>query len=381
MGLSKKKQQQSSDDDVAPDDPEAMIKLGGLAYEAGDLRSHGQESDGEVPDDLLVLAMEMVYDAPKLVGISRSDEETVVEWLVSLCDTEHAGLSLELCTAVARAVVRRAIGQQITAQGAWAEATDCDQLDSAFAELRAEGFATNEGEACCSNCAHGDLIGEVLEDDAKEAYAFYHAQDLWEMEPGDDSHLLVGYGSASDNDSDIAEVGQRVAAAFSRHDLVVDWDGSPDRRIGVHLLWQRRWTSEPMDSSDPPEVTELFERLAEAFDPEATFNLPEAMFNLGVLAKEAGDLDAARAWCEKAANLDHPDAMFRLGLLAYEEGDEDAARAWYEQAAKLDNPDAMFFLGLLAEEAGDMDVARVWYEQAAALGNTDAIEALLRELG
>ncbi len=36
MGLFKK-QQQSSDDDVAPDDPEAMIKLGALAYEAGDL--------------------------------------------------------------------------------------------------------------------------------------------------------------------------------------------------------------------------------------------------------------------------------------------------------------------------------------------------------
>ncbi len=37
MGLFKKKQQQSSDDVVAPDGPEAMIKLGALAYEAGDL--------------------------------------------------------------------------------------------------------------------------------------------------------------------------------------------------------------------------------------------------------------------------------------------------------------------------------------------------------
>ncbi len=36
MGLFKKKQQ-SSDDVVAPDDPEAMVNLGGLAYEAGDL--------------------------------------------------------------------------------------------------------------------------------------------------------------------------------------------------------------------------------------------------------------------------------------------------------------------------------------------------------
>ncbi len=37
MGLFKKKQQQSWDDVVAPDDPNAMINLGWLAQEVGDL--------------------------------------------------------------------------------------------------------------------------------------------------------------------------------------------------------------------------------------------------------------------------------------------------------------------------------------------------------
>ncbi len=39
----------------------------------------------------------------------------------------------------------------------------------------------------------------------------------------------------------------------------------------------------------------------------------------------------------KAAKLGEPDAMFNLGLLAFEAGDLDAARAWYQQAAKLEN--------------------------------------------
>ncbi len=54
-----------------------------------------------------------------------------------------------------------------------------------------------------------------------------------------------------------------------------------------------------------------------------------------------------------------PEAMTDLGELAYEAGDTDAARVWWEKAAKLGDPDAMLYLGFLAEEAGDMDVVRV----------------------
>ncbi len=66
------------------------------------------------------------------------------------------------------------------------------------------------------------------------------------------------------------------------------------------------------------------------------------------------------------------DLMFNLGLLAYEAGDLDAARDWWEKAAKLGDPRAMTNLGLFAEEAGDLDAARAWYEKAAKLGEPDA---------
>ncbi len=80
----------------------------------------------------------------------------------------------------------------------------------------------------------------------------------------------------------------------------------------------------------------------------------EAMFNLGVLADGARDLDAARAWWVQAANLGNPGAMNRLGFLAQQAGDKDAARAWWEQAAKLGHPHAMNRLGSLASEAREL---------------------------
>ncbi len=39
------------------------------------------------------------------------------------------------------------------------------------------------------------------------------------------------------------------------------------------------------------------------------------MNGLGVLANRAGDLDAARAWWEKAANLGNPEAASSLAEL------------------------------------------------------------------
>ncbi len=42
---------------------------------------------------------------------------------------------------------------------------------------------------------------------------------------------------------------------------------------------------------------------------------PGAMTNLGVLAYEAGDLDTARVWLEKAANRGDPNAARRLAEL------------------------------------------------------------------
>jgi TPR repeat protein len=52
------------------------------------------------------------------------------------------------------------------------------------------------------------------------------------------------------------------------------------------------------------------------------------------------------------------------------------AESWWEKAAAGGEPWAMFELGVLANEAGDTASVRTWWEQAAELGGPDAVEAL-----
>jgi tetratricopeptide (TPR) repeat protein len=96
------------------------------------------------------------------------------------------------------------------------------------------------------------------------------------------------------------------------------------------------------------------------------------MFNLGVLAKQAGDVESERSWYEKAADLGDADSMFNLGVLAKEAGDVESERSWYEKAADLGDADSMFKLGSLAKEADDVELARSWYKRAADAGNAYA---------
>ncbi|MEV7652900.1 tetratricopeptide repeat protein [Streptomyces anulatus] len=46
-----------------------------------------------------------------------------------------------------------------------------------------------------------------------------------------------------------------------------------------------------------------------------------------------------------------------LGLLAYERDDPEAAETWYRRAAGAQHSDAMFNLGNLLRERGDLDGA------------------------
>ncbi len=97
----------------------------------------------------------------------------------------------------------------------------------------------------------------------------------------------------------------------------------------------------------------LFKKKQSSDDVAASGD-PKVMVKLGRRADEAGDLDAARVWYEKATALGNTEAMNKLGFLAQQAGDKDAARAWWEQAAKLGHPHAMNRLGSLASETRDL---------------------------
>ncbi len=113
----------------------------------------------------------------------------------------------------------------------------------------------------------------------------------------------------------------------------------------------------------PARARRWYERAAQAGDTSA-------MNNLGALLKHT-DRDRARDLWQRAAQAGNHDAMNNLGVLL-EDTDPDQARQWYERAAQAAHPPAMTNLGMLLEDT-DPDQARQWYERAARAGHVGAI--------
>jgi Tfp pilus assembly protein PilF len=98
-----------------------------------------------------------------------------------------------------------------------------------------------------------------------------------------------------------------------------------------------------------------------------------AMSTLGYLAKDVGDLDAARTWFEAAVDAGNTDAITNLATVLDAQGDTDAATRWYRRAIEAGSTNAMLNLGNLLTEQGDPAAAAQWYAKAAAAGNASAM--------
>ena len=106
---------------------------------------------------------------------------------------------------------------------------------------------------------------------------------------------------------------------------------------------------------------------------------PKAEYNLGILLKEQGDIEGARAAYQRAIDSGHldaaPMAAFNLGVLLKEQGDIEGARAAYQRAIDSGHPDAApmaaFNLGILLEEQGDIEGARAAYQRAIDSGHPE----------
>lgn len=68
-----------------------------------------------------------------------------------------------------------------------------------------------------------------------------------------------------------------------------------------------------------------------------------------------GDVSQARRWYEKAADHGNATAMYNLGLSAQRAAEMDLALDWFERAAESGDCDAMFAFGNLLHESGEVD--------------------------
>ncbi|WP_296931039.1 tetratricopeptide repeat protein [uncultured Marinobacter sp.] len=96
----------------------------------------------------------------------------------------------------------------------------------------------------------------------------------------------------------------------------------------------------------------------------------EASFSEAVQAMEQDNLAEARTRFEQLAR-DYPDKagpMANLGIIAFQEGDTEAATQWFERALAA-NPgqvQALNHLGVIARNAGEFDEAERYYRAALA---------------
>ncbi|MFE1099280.1 tetratricopeptide repeat protein [Nocardiopsis alba] len=99
----------------------------------------------------------------------------------------------------------------------------------------------------------------------------------------------------------------------------------------------------------------------------------DAMNNLGALLMERGEVGEAETWLRRAVEAGETNAMFNLGILLMERGEVGEAETWYRRAAEGGHTDAMFNLGILLEERGEVGEAETWLRRAVEAGGTDAM--------
>ena len=148
----------------------------------------------------------------------------------------------------AEAIAREVIAEHLQEQQSWPPTTDCDRLDTAFAELERAGIVSRQNFTCCNNCGRSEIPDEI---DAAAAtglqvrgYTFYHMQDTERALEGHTLHLSFGTPSGGDPSAAL-KIGQEVATTLRLHGLSVDWDGTPAHRIGIIMDWKRRLKAIP----------------------------------------------------------------------------------------------------------------------------------------
>jgi|GEM_PF-936975 len=119
-----------------------------------------------------------------------------------------------------------------------------------------------------------------------------------------------------------------------------------------------------------------FQQAKICFQKAAALGNVDALNDLGALFQKEGDLQQAIICYQKAADLGNAESLRRLGKLLEKEWYFQQAKICFQKAAALGNADALNDLGILFQKEGDLQQAKICFQRAAALGNADALNNL-----
>jgi hypothetical protein len=126
----------------------------------------------------------------------------------------------------------------------YADTTDCDRLDTAFAEMNERGVIALQNAGYTQSDGFED-VGQLYQEHPHQAsvlgYCFYHGQDLERALAGKGLYFAFGPVDPADEQTIGLEVGKIVRESLENAGLSVDWDGTFETRLSVsQLKWQKR---------------------------------------------------------------------------------------------------------------------------------------------
>ncbi|MFZ1082426.1 MAG: HNH endonuclease signature motif containing protein [Candidatus Kryptoniota bacterium] len=139
------------------------------------------------------------------------------------------------------AITQRLLSEHRKQQRIWPSVTDCDRLDSAFAELESREIVCRQNFADCQNCGYRDIWKEISKEKRKgkkvRGFTFFDEQDTEHVI--DDGNLYLCYGSVLSSEAADIKIAKEIVDAIRNHGLEVDWNNTIGQRIRVVMEWRR----------------------------------------------------------------------------------------------------------------------------------------------
>ena len=174
-----------------------------------------------------------------LVAAGFDAPDDIVESAVDIVEEEE---NQEVMREHARRLVTEALARHHREQATWPSVTDCDRLDQAFENLEKHEIVSRQNFSDCGSCGVAEIASEMEEVRQRgspvRGYTFYHMQDTESAAAG--AGLYLNYGAWSGREADSLKIAHEIVAALKASGLVVEWDGTYEKRIFVRIDWKKR---------------------------------------------------------------------------------------------------------------------------------------------
>jgi hypothetical protein len=210
------------------------------------------EATTEQPTEQKGRDMGAFIDRQVAAGFATPDE--IADGAVTVFSDD---LSSQTLRPIAEELVKRAVETHLKEQATWPAVTDCDRLDSAFAELERHGIFCRQNYG--AKDGHAELQDETQRAFEKgrviRGYCFFDVQDTDKAIESGALFLAFGPGPVADEEilpttkesirdgsyeHEGTAAAREIVATLQHHGLDAQWGGTVGEGIQIKMDWRRR---------------------------------------------------------------------------------------------------------------------------------------------